>query len=169
MKTTYTWRTRVGFGRRCQERRTVLRCVGAMLCLVMSSFLVAGCSPSHTETCGAQCQQCKELIGTVCNKALDCLIANNTISASKRQAEYDGCMSSNLEDVPCSKAVAVGSSYNTCLTDIKATACATFVTSSSGNVTLSLPSTCTGVIKIPQSSQFAADGAGLSAAVERIE
>jgi hypothetical protein len=78
-------------------------------------------------------------------------------------------MSSNLEDVPCSKAVAVGSSYNTCLTDIKATACATFVTSSSGNVTLSLPSTCTGVIKIPQSSQFAADGAGLSAAVERIE
>jgi len=116
-------------------------------------LLVAACS--GTVTTPAQPdkarQQCEDLLGKWCSKATDCLVEGKLIADTDAAYQRDACLSGAHQQVDCSKAVAVKTSYDACMADIDAIACQSIVDAVKTKTSLTLPSTCNGVILVQSS------------------
>ena len=77
--------------------------------------------------------RCNALVSKVCARAIACFQDGTT------QAD---CVASANTELPCAQADGVGTTYNTCMSDLDSISCAVLT----ANNNLNLPDSCSGVI-----------------------
>jgi len=104
-----------------------------------------GCGSSDEDVTPKQ--QCEALITQLCGSAISCQVGAGLISASEEGAQNADCKSAAAEDLDCSKAVAVSSSYQACMDKAKNPPCDE-INEAIASGTLGLPSECNKVILV---------------------
>jgi hypothetical protein len=109
----------------------------------MLCALVIGCSSEEEQE--AAKKKCSTLVNDWCSHVIGCLIASGDVPASDETDEVSACKKAGEAEVDCSAAVSVSDNYDACLDDANAESCSGISLSSS-----TLPSTCSGVIEVPE-------------------
>ena len=109
-------------------KRTVVLCV--LVCI--------GCGGSSAKT---PVQKCDDLITFVCDRGVECIPAAGT---------HAECVQALQQVLPCGMAKMVTTSYDRCVSQIKADSCTVLFPADpqTGDRTLSLPADCVGVIQM---------------------
>jgi hypothetical protein len=92
--------------------------------------------------------KCKDFANTWCSQSLNCYAQVGRLASSQVANQIEGCNRVAVAAVPCDKAVAVDSSYDTCVAQVKAMPCSTWDVAESDLDTIRPPNSCFGVIKI---------------------
>jgi hypothetical protein len=99
-----------------------------------------------SQSCGSDpnpaVAKCQTFLTTVCTRVADCAVQAGTITQAQRQTQYDSCISQVGGTLMCGKAVAVGATYDQCITDLNAATCAVV-----NDPNTSLPTSCLNVIQ----------------------
>lgn len=93
--------------------------------------------------------KCEAFASTWCSRAIGCLVTVGALSESQQAEELDTCVDLVFAAVRCEDAVAVSSSYDQCLDDIEAKPCSDWDVPQTELSTVTLPSSCSGVILVP--------------------
>jgi hypothetical protein len=110
----------------------------------LAFLALQGCSSSDGENAK---RQCDDLIARLCTSAADCEVSGGLIQASERRSEIDACSSVAHQELDCSKAQGVSSSYDACMTKLANPPCDD-VNQAIIDGTLPLPPDCEGAILI---------------------
>ena len=111
----------------------------------------SGCSGSSDGGSSAPTppEECETFIDDYCGRVAACVIQNNEDPGATEAQEETSCADAAKANLPCEKAVAVGTTYNSCITEVKAIACsAVTAAEQSGNVAALVPTDCDQVIKL---------------------
>jgi hypothetical protein len=92
--------------------------------------------------------QCEEFADTWCEKALGCYTQVGRLPASQTSDAIAQCSRALKATFPCEDVVAVGSSFSSCLSGIKAMDCAVWDVPQEELSTVHPPDTCTGVLML---------------------
>lgn len=87
-------------------------------------------------------KQCESYVGTWCSKSLGCYVAVGRLDQGALKSNVDMCKTLLIEKLPCSAVQSVGSSYSTCVAQVKAMACAAWDVPQEKFGTISAPSSC---------------------------
>src|SRR5882757_8240182 len=91
------------------------------------AVVALGCGgSSHGDAAILPSQECATFVEHYCGHAADCLVEDGIGTASDRDPEYQACLSTAKQSLPCDKAVAVGQSYSACLMDVETSDCSSF-------------------------------------------
>lgn len=101
-----------------------------------------GGKPSKPPPSASPATQCKSLASTWCNKAFGCAVKVGRVAESQRKANVDSCISLAVEHAPCSEVKSVGSSFDTCISQINAMACSQWNVPQEEYGTISEPVSC---------------------------
>jgi hypothetical protein len=115
--------------------------LGAALLAV--SWSMAGCKDDDDDG-GSAPMRCMALVEEVCGRARECFEQEEGLSSEEGTDFEAECVDATEEALDCQRAVAIDSSYSTCIDDIQVVACETLINDPSGF----LPSSCNGVIKV---------------------
>jgi hypothetical protein len=114
--------------------------IGLAIGLVMLSLgLSAGCGSDDPPS---PAEQCRALLSKTCGRMVQCLVDNGTITQADAAANKTACIDAAASVADCSRAVAVGSSYSTCMSELDSADCAALT-----GATAQLPPSCQGVIQ----------------------
>jgi hypothetical protein len=78
-------------------------------------------SPSKPAT--SPSKQCEAYASTWCTRAFTCYVQVGRLDEGSKQYNIDQCKKVIIDRMPCSEVQSVGSSYSTCLSQIKSMAC----------------------------------------------
>ena len=146
-------------GRRAPYLRSEVSLMRLLVILWGFAFAMACSSGSGSSGgSGSAVAQCEQLAQQWCDKSVDCLIANGQVAAAERNQNVSQCLQVSGQQLPCQRAVAVGPSYDSCVSDISSMDCGSFANPSS----VSLPATCKGVIKVDGRTSDPPPGGGSS-------
>jgi hypothetical protein len=110
------------------------------------------CSSSSGDSGAASgpAQQCNDFASAYCNRAVDCLDQAGAAQESNRANDVSQCVTQAESSAQCSKAVGVGATYSTCMSELPNAPCAPIVAAAQGTgaASAALPADCDGVIKI---------------------
>lgn len=111
-----------------------------------------GCSSKSKDSSPGQSpvDKCSSFAATWCNKALGCYVQVGRLPQSELATQVDSCERVAVASVPCDKAVAVGSTYDQCISETNAMACSTWDVDTTQLATIQPPASCRGVIKVTQ-------------------
>ena len=110
--------------------------------------LLAGCGSDDGQS--KPVTQCQAFADTWCSHAVGCMVEVGRLPASEQSSQTGVCKDVAVAAAQCSKAVSVGSGYDTCISQIKAIPCSTYDVDPSQASSIALPASCTGVIQISQ-------------------
>jgi hypothetical protein len=111
---------------------------------MLVSFWLVGCGGGGgSET---PVQKCDDLLNAVCDRVQSCgmLLTGTAAPAGFHQ----DCVTQEQTAIDCTRSVAVTSSYDTCLSQVRGDSCNTFLTlDNAGDVqSVNLPASCDGAI-----------------------
>ena len=92
-------------------------------------------------------QQCEDLITRFCTSVTTCQVSGGVLKSSEQAAATATCKSEFKQELDCSKAQGVGSTYDACMTKLGNPPCAD-VNQAIVDGTLELPSECKQVILV---------------------
>jgi hypothetical protein len=125
-------------------------------CWILACLAIWGCGADTKSNGGTTSEsntndavtKCKDFANTWCSQALNCYSQVGRLASSEVTNAIEGCNRVAVAAVPCDKAVAVDSAYDTCVAQVKAMPCSTWDVAESDLDTIRPPSSCVGVIKI---------------------
>ncbi|HEY3253994.1 MAG TPA: hypothetical protein VGJ91_08610 [Polyangiaceae bacterium] len=117
------------------------------LLISFALFALVGCSSSDDS--GNAKQQCEDLVTAFCSSAIGCQVDGGFIPSSDEADEVATCKSGVKEDLDCSKAKGVSSTYNACMTKLKNPPCDE-VNQAIADDNLVLPDECNGSILVSE-------------------
>src|SRR5687767_8374312 len=68
-------------------------------------------------------KQCEAYASTWCTRSFSCYVQVGRLDEGSKQYNIDMCKKLIIDKLPCSEVQAVGASYSTCISQIKAMAC----------------------------------------------
>jgi hypothetical protein len=113
----------------------------------IGALMALGCSSSDGGSRSPAQQDCDTLLDEYCGHAAECVVQDNVDPGVSQDQEKQGCVGAAKAALNCDRAVAVGSSYSACISEVNSTDCAAYANVAQGTVP-PLPADCTGVIKL---------------------
>lgn len=110
-------------------------------------FGVLGCG-GDDDGKSKQQAQCEEFADTWCGKAIGCYAQVGRLPASQASDATAQCARVLKASFPCEDVVAVGSSFSSCLSGIKAMDCAQWDVPQEELSSVQPPATCSGVLML---------------------
>jgi hypothetical protein len=120
------------------------------LVLLVAGVLLFGCSSDSKDSSTTPVQQCQDFANSWCGHAIGCYVEVGRLAATDESSNLDACKRVAIAAVPCDKAVAVGSTYDSCLSEVNAMPCSTWDVEPTALSTITPPTSCAGVIKVTQ-------------------
>ena len=110
---------------------------------------VGGAGVGGASSGGSPVAQCNAVFEAYCARSAACVVQLSCEPGMTEAQEHDACMAAVSGALDCSKAVAVGPTYDACLTKLGAIACSEYGTPPNCMVA-SLPDDCSGVISLSE-------------------
>ncbi|MEI9950105.1 MAG: hypothetical protein WDO74_14315 [Pseudomonadota bacterium] len=116
--------------------------------LTLAGLLVLVALPGcGSDDSASPVQKCEDLITRLCESAISCQVKGGVIESSKQASANATCKSNAHNEVDCSKAKRVKSSYDACMSKVSNPPCDE-VNEAIATDSLELPSECDGVIEV---------------------
>jgi hypothetical protein len=106
----------------------------------MSSGGKATSSPSMPSASAPK--QCETYVNTWCNRSFTCYVEVGRLDAGSKKYNVDQCKKLLIDNLPCSAVQTVGSSYPTCISQIKSMACSSWDVPKEQFASVPFPSSC---------------------------
>lgn len=106
----------------------------------MSSGGKGAMSPSMPAT--SPSKQCESYVGTWCAKSFGCYVEVGRLDKGSLKYNVDQCKKLAIERLPCSAVQGVGSSYQTCVSQVNAMACSKWDVPMEKFATIPAPASC---------------------------
>lgn len=87
-------------------------------------------------------KQCETYASTWCSKSFGCYVKVGRLEESARQYNIDECKRLIVERLPCSQVRSAGSSYSTCISQIKGMACSSWDLPPEAFASVAAPASC---------------------------
>jgi hypothetical protein len=116
--------------------------------LILAGVLLVSAPGCSSDDSNDAPQKCDALATQFCKSAIGCEVSGGLVDAADEASENASCKADVSQEIECSKAVSVTSSYDACMAKLKNPPCDE-VNEAIKNGTLGLPTECNGVILIP--------------------
>ena len=110
-------------------------------------WLVA-CGGSDDDDPSPAQAKCEGFADAWCGRALNCYVEVGRLASAGLADQLAACKRVAVAAVPCEKAVDVGPSYESCISEINAMSCERWDVPVDQLPTIQPPASCTGVIKV---------------------
>src|SRR5215510_10746235 len=90
---------------------------------ILGSLLLNACSGSSGDQGPTATQKCEGFVDTWCGRAIGCLVELGSLTEPQRQSNLTACHDSAVTAAHCANAVAVGPTYDQCISETKAMPC----------------------------------------------
>jgi hypothetical protein len=115
--------------------------------IVVLSIVTASCGDDDDDGPSGAVLDCQRFATAWCARSMDCLVEVGTLTAADRQANYDVCYDVAVAAAQCERAVTVGASYDTCMTQVETMDCQMFA-GPAESLSPTPPAACEGVIGV---------------------
>jgi hypothetical protein len=109
--------------------------------------LSAACGDDSDDEAAAA-EECREFARTWCGSSIDCLVMVGRLPEAQRAANLDVCVDTAIAAAQCKRAVAIGSTYLQCLSEMQTMECSRWDVPTSELSSVQPPESCRGVILI---------------------
>jgi hypothetical protein len=121
--------------------------LGWLLLVGVSALAATGCGDDDDAESPAV-TKCHDFARKWCDTTVACLITVGSVTESARAANVDVCYDTAVATGQCKRAVAVGPSYDQCLSDINSMDCARWNVPQDQLSSVGLPPSCQQIILI---------------------
>jgi hypothetical protein len=115
---------------------------------ILGFLFLNACSDSGGNQGPTPTQKCEAFADVWCGKAIGCLVELGTIPEAQRQGNVTACHDAASMAARCASAVAVGPTYDQCVSETNAMACSSWNVPLSEIGSVRPPASCSGVIKV---------------------
>jgi len=116
--------------------------------LILTGLLMVTAPGCSSDDSNAAPQKCEALATQFCKSAIGCQVSGGLVDAADEASENASCKADVNNEIECSKAQSVTSSYDACMAKLKNPPCDD-VNKAIMEGTLGLPEECNGVILVP--------------------